>query len=164
MPDDKFTAIYEKYRRLMFRVALDILKNREDAEDALQDAFIRISDNLDKIGGADSPRTRSFVMVVTRNVCLNVLRRRRFESGADIEELNAASDHSVEEEAFSRFGVEELGSALKKLPPDLRDILYLTVREELPLKDAATLLGITYEAAKSRVRRARKKLAELLKG
>lgn len=140
----------------------DILKNQQDAEDALQDAFIRISENMDKIGEVSSPRTRSFVMVITRNICLNMLRRKRFESGADIEELNIASEYSVEEQAFSGFGVAALESALRELPPDLRDILYLTVYEELALKDVSKLLDITYEAAKSRVKRARKKLTEIL--
>lgn len=159
---EKFTQIYIQYRRLMLCAALDILKNRQDSEDAVQDAFIRVSENIDNIVEVDSPRTRSFVMVITRNICLNILRRKRFESGADIDELNAVSDHSVEKQVFSDFGVAELESALKRLPADLRDILYLTVYEELSLKDASRLLGITYEAAKSRVRRARKKLAEII--
>ncbi len=160
---EKIAQIYIRYRRLMLCAALDILKNLQDSEDAVQDAFIKISENIDNIGEVDSTRTRSFVMVVTRNICLNMLRRKRFESGADIDELNAVSDHSVEKQAFLNFGIAELESALKRLPTDLRDILYLTVYEEMSLKDAARLLGITYEAAKSRVRRARKKLAEFLK-
>lgn len=160
--EEKLTQIYIKYRRLMLCAALDILKNRQDSEDAVQDAFIRVSENLDSVGEIDSPRTRSFVMVITRNICLNMLRRKRFESGADIDELNAVSDRSVEKQALSDFGVAELESALKRLPPELRDILYLTVYEELSLKDAARLIGISYEAAKSRARRARKKLAEFL--
>ena len=160
--EEKFTQIYLRYRRLMLCAALDFLKNWQDSEDAVQDAFIRISENIDNIGDVNSSRTRSFVMVVTRNICFNMLRRKRFESGADIDELNVISDHSVEKQVFSDFGVAELESALKRLPPELRDTLYLTVYEELSLKDAARLLGISYEAAKSRARRARKKLAEFL--
>ncbi|MDE7230452.1 MAG: sigma-70 family RNA polymerase sigma factor [Oscillospiraceae bacterium] len=160
----KFEQLYGKYRIFMYRVAYGLMKNRQDAEDAVQDAFVRIYDHIDDIGEVDSPRTRSFVMVVTRNICLNELRSRRHDSGEDLDELDAASDDSVEDTVLSALGVEEIKKALCELPVNYRDILYLTVFREYDLRGAAELLGITYENAKHRLLRARRKLAEMLDG
>lgn len=156
----EFDRLYQNYKRLMFGIAIDILKNEQDAEDAVQDAFVKLADNLDRIADADSPQARNFAAVITRNICFNVLRKRHIED--DIDETDAASDMSAEDEFLSAQGVETLERALLSLPEKYRDILYLTVYEELSLHDASELLGITYENAKSRVKRARKKISEFL--
>lgn len=159
---EKFELIYHKYRVLMYRVAYGVLNNRQDAEDAVQSAFVKIYDHIADIGEIDSPRTRSFLMVVTRNVCLNELRSKRHDSSAELDELDIAAEESVEDEVFSAIGVAAIEKALRELPEKYRDVLYLTVFREYDLHGAAELLGITYENAKSRLQRARKKLAELL--
>lgn len=161
---EKFEQIYNNYRVLMYRVAYNVLKSRQDTEDAVQDAFVKIYDHISDIGEVDSPRTRSFIMVITRNVCLNELRSRRHDSGENIEELDPAAEVSVEEAVLSELGVDQIKNALRELPENYRDILYLTVFKEYDLHSAAELLGITYENAKQRLQRARKKLAEMLEG
>lgn len=155
----KFETIYIKYRRLMYKIAFELLGNAQDAEDAVQDAFVRICDNIEKLGDPDCPQTRNYCVIITRNLCFNKLRR---GAPLEIDERIPAADN-VEDAFFSGAGVEALERALKKLSANYRDILYLTVYEELSLHQAAELLGITYENAKSRVKRARKKLAEILK-
>lgn len=151
--------VYLKYRRLMFKAAFEILGNAQDAEDAVQDAFVRLAENTRKIRGVDCPQTRNFCVIITRNICFNKLRKTApLEISEDI-----SSGCDVEKEFFSSVGVEALERALGKLGANYRDILYLTVYEELPLKAAAKLLGITYENAKSRLKRARHRLAEILK-
>lgn len=156
----EFNKLYKNYRKLMFGIAYDILKNEQDAEDAVQDAFFRIAENLDKIADEDSPQARNFAAVITRNVCFNVLRKRHIED--DIDETDVQSDMSAEDEFLAAQGVETLEKALLSLPEKYRDILYLTVYEELKLYEAAELLGITYENAKSRIKRARKKISVFL--
>lgn len=156
----EFDRVYSLYKNLLFRIAHDILNNEQDSEDAVQDAFFKIAENLDKIADEDSPQTRNFAVVITRNICFNVLRKRKIHT--DIDEENVCADRSAEDEALSRFGVETLERALERLPEKYRDILYLTVYEEMSLHEAAKLLGITYENAKSRVKRARKKISEFL--
>lgn len=154
--------IYIKYRRLMFKAAYEILGNVQETEDAVQDAFVRLADNLEKIRGVDCPQTRNFCVIITRNICFNKLRRSAPIEMLEIDE-DISSKDDVEETVFSEMGVEALERALEKLGTNYRDILYLTVYEEMSLHQAAEFLGITYENAKSRAKRARKKLAELLK-
>ncbi len=151
--------IYIKYRRLMFKAAYEILGNAQDAEDAVQDAFVKLSDNLEKISGVDCPQTRNFCVIITRNISFNKLRR---SAPLEIPE-DISSENDVEQAFFSSMGVDALERAIERLSTNYRDILYLTVYEEMSLHQAAELLGITYENVKSRVKRARKKLAEILK-
>ena len=54
---------------------MSILGKREDAEDAVQDSFVRIIDNLDKINNPYSRKTKSYITVITKNVCLDMIRR-----------------------------------------------------------------------------------------
>lgn len=158
----EFDRVYSLYKNLLFRIAYDILNNVQDSEDAVQDAFFKIAENLDKIADEDSPQTRNFAVVITRNICFNVLRKRKRYTETDIDEENVCADSSAEDEALSRLGMETLERALERLPEKYRDILYLTVYEEMSLHEAAKLLGITYENAKSRVKRARKKISVIL--
>ena len=70
-----------------------------------------------------------------------MLRKRHIEE--DIDEAEVSSGVSAEDEFIAAQGVETLERALMSLPEKYRDILYLTVCEELKLRDAAELLGIT---------------------
>lgn len=162
-----FESFYRNYRNLMYRIAYNLLKNPQDAEDAVQEAFLNIVGSFSKIENSEECQKRSFAAVVTKNICLNKLRKRNktadFTDYDDIEETEAAAGDLTEDIVFSQLGVETLEKALSRLPQNYIDILYVTAYEDMSLKEAAELLGITYENAKSRLKRARKKLSEILK-
>ncbi|MBQ5814145.1 MAG: sigma-70 family RNA polymerase sigma factor, partial [Clostridia bacterium] len=61
----RFTAIYDKYKNLMFHSAYKILKNTHDAEDIVHEAFIVAIENLDRLRDPDAPATRAFLLMVT---------------------------------------------------------------------------------------------------
>ena len=58
-PEDKhkFEIIYEKYRDMLFAIANDILHNEHDAEDAVHFGFVKLAENISKIGDPDCPKT-----------------------------------------------------------------------------------------------------------
>ena len=76
-PEDKrkIEDLYSRYERLMFVVARDILKDPYKAEDAVNDAFINIIKNFEKIDAVDSPRTKRFLVIIVRNICFNLLKK-----------------------------------------------------------------------------------------
>lgn len=162
-----FESFYRDYRNLMYRIAYNLLKNPQDAEDAVQEAFLNIARSFSKIESAEEPQKRSFAAVVTRNICLNKLRKiskTAFYTDYDsIEEQEISDNETAETAAFSNLGVEALEEALNALPRQYIDILYIVAYEGMSLKEAAKLFGITYENAKSRLKRARQKLREILK-
>lgn len=76
-PTDKelITQLYNTYKQFMYNISMSLLGKREDAEDAVQDSFVRIIDNLDKINNPYSRKTKSYITVITKNVCLDMIRR-----------------------------------------------------------------------------------------
>lgn len=162
----RFEELYYAYRNLMYKIAFDILKNQQDAEDALQDAFISIAKNFSKISEISCPQTKAFVVIIVRNASYNMLKsiNRRYEADIDIEELEFSDKSPLpDEELDKKYSAEQLEKALQQLPPNYFDIIYLTSYMDNSLKEAAKLLGISYENAKKRLRRGRAKLAAILK-
>ena len=161
----RFEELYHTYRNLMYKVAFSILQNPHDAEDALQDAFISIAKNFSKITERKCPQTKGFVVIVIRNISYNILkkRNRRREMEIDIDELEIPDEKPLPDEtALDKYGVETLETALQQLPSKYYDIIYLTSYMDYSIKEAANLLGISYENAKKRLSRARAKLAAVL--
>lgn len=60
------TQLYNSYKQFMYNISMSMLGKREDAEDAVQDSFIRIINNLDKIGNPYSRKTKSYITVITK--------------------------------------------------------------------------------------------------
>lgn len=73
----KFEELYLTYKKTMFYVATDILKDAYLAEDAVHQAFIRIIENLDKINQIDCHKTRSFIVIITKNIAIDNYRKRK---------------------------------------------------------------------------------------
>lgn len=162
----RFEELYYTYRNLMYRAAFDILKNQQDAEDALQEAFISIAKNFSKISEIKCPQTKAFVVIIIRNTSYNMLKKidRRYEADIDIEGLDISDERSTPFETVEdKYSIEQLEKALRQLPQNYFDIIYLTSYMDNSIKEAADLLGISYDNAKQRLKRAREKLAAILK-
>lgn len=162
----RFTELYNTYKNLMYKVAFDILQNPQDAEEALQDAFFSIARNFSKISEINCPQTKGFVVIVVRNFSYNMIKKikRRHEADIDIDKLEIPVGMPLPDEtALNGYDVETLENALRQLPQNYYDIIYLTSYMDYSTNDAAKILGISYENAKKRLTRARAKLAAVLK-
>ena len=152
----KFEQLYEQYKQLMFYTAFQILKRPQDAEDAVHDTFIRIIDNLCKIKDVDSPQTKAFCIVIARNVAVDILRKSKKSVFVTEEELDFyESDIKNEETALSNIGVERLKQALRRLPKEYYDVLMLNVKFGCSLSEMSGILGISYQAVRYKLRKAR---------
>lgn len=80
----RFTKLYEQYRHLMFYIAQDILKDEHLSEDAVQEAFLRIAKNFQKVGEILCPETRNFTVIITRNVALTMAKQRHNDVDMDV--------------------------------------------------------------------------------
>lgn len=63
---DKFEKVYYKYKDLMFYIAYEVLRNERDAEDAVQEGFLRIAKNISKILDVNSSKSKNFVVLITK--------------------------------------------------------------------------------------------------
>ncbi len=158
----------------LYRLAYTLLRQREEAEDAVQDAWLRIARAQDS-GIAAMPEAvrhpRGWMFRILRNLCIDRLRARRshlriVSSDVEIDTLPAAvagADLPPAEIAIdSADTLARTMAALARMPAELAEILTLVVVEEMSYREAATVLGIPVGTVRSRLNRARRHLRETL--
>ena len=74
----KVERLYERYKRLLYKIAYNILKDKYLSEDAVHQTFIRIINNLHKIGEINCPQTQSFLVIMCRNVAIDIYNQRTY--------------------------------------------------------------------------------------
>ena len=151
-PVDWTQLVTENENRL-YRAALAILGDRQEAEDAVQDAFCRLW-SAEPPGSTDEARYRMFA--VLRNVCLNKLRRKRAQSGTELPEVAVEPDNRLDSEGLR----EEL---LRHLTPLQRKVFSLSTDDDMEYEDIAEALDMSIEAVRMNMCRARRTLREQYK-
>lgn len=164
-PKDKFQQIYHQYYKLMYGVAYDILKNPEDTEDALQEAFIRISQNISKISDPICTKTKNFVVIICKNVSLSMLKKKK---GKETEELPLFIEDKrimANPEAFGeeKYILEQVKDMIRELPDGYQDCLYLSLIYEYTPKEIANLFGMREQTVYKKLKRGKQKLQEKMK-
>jgi RNA polymerase sigma-70 factor (ECF subfamily) len=158
-----------------YRLSYALLRSRVEAEDAVQDSYLRAFRAIAQFRGDDF---KPWFLTIVRNVCYRQLqnRRRSFnvisldqgltgDGEEDAQALDVASDAPTPEEALARAQEHvQLHRALAQLPAGLGEILHLREIEELSYQDIASMLGIPMGTVMSRLSRAREKLAALVLG
>ncbi|MCS7216172.1 MAG: sigma-70 family RNA polymerase sigma factor [Candidatus Bipolaricaulota bacterium] len=141
--------IVARYKEAVFAVALSILRNRADAEDATQDAFLRAYENLRRYDL--SRKFSTWLFTVAANVAKNALRKRRRAKDPPVEEV--ARDPAEEVHADLRLAA--VRRAVQALPPDYRTLVFLYYWHGLGVAEIAEVLRIPEGTVKTRLFRAR---------
>jgi RNA polymerase sigma-70 factor, ECF subfamily len=136
--------LYEQYGRRLYRYALLILADAVGAEDVVQDAFCRLAEMQ---GGRPGVMTLPYLTTIVRNECYSRLRHRRRSPFVDAKPLlePVAEGTSSEERLM-------LEAALRALPPEQREAIYLKVYEGLTFAEIGQCCGISLNTAASRYR------------
>ena len=168
---EAYSELVRRYERKIFRLAQNITRNPEDAEDVMQDAFLKAYEHLDSFNG-DS-RFYTWLVRITVNQALMKLRKRR-ANHFSLDQPVAAGDadlvpREIEDWAPSpehRYAQSELrdilGAALKQLAPAYRIVFWLRDVEEVSTEETARLLGLSIPGVKARLSRARFRLRNIL--
>jgi RNA polymerase sigma-70 factor (ECF subfamily) len=164
-----FETLIRKYDRKLYRIALNVTHNPEDAEEAVQDAFFKAYRNLDRF--RSDARFATWLFRIAVNESLMKLRRQK-RAGRMAEDPEGGEQHWEAElvewspNPESRYGASEfreiLESSLKKLSPALSVVFVLRDIEENSIAETAEILKLTENAVKSRLSRARSALREQL--
>lgn len=165
-----FETLVGRYERKIFRLTQNITQNREDAEDAMQEAFLKAFEHLQAFEG--NSRFYTWLVRIAVNQALMKLRKRRPNVVSLDEEVNTGEDmvpREVEDWGPSpadRYAQTELSEILTKvigeLDPPFRIVFQLRDIEELSTEETAEALGLSVPAVKSRLLRARLKLRQTL--
>ena len=159
----KFEIIYHTYRKRMVLTADSVLHNKDDAEDAVHDTFIKIARNMKSIDDPESDKTLSYVIKATKNNAINLLhkneRRNELIQLDDIENM-------TDEKFFERLSLiesyEEIVFAIRNLNDTYRDVMFYHFVKEMKIKDIADLFGKKNCAVQQQLIRGKKKLIEIL--
>ncbi|MEZ5353848.1 MAG: RNA polymerase sigma factor [Bryobacteraceae bacterium] len=166
-----FGRLVAKYERKIFRLARHITQNQEDAEDVLQDAFLKAYTHLDSFEG--TAKFYTWLVRIAVNESLMRLRKRRTSKEVSLDEpLDTGEETVVREIAVweatpeQRFSQQELrgilDEAIDSLSPIYRTVFLLRDVEELSTEETAEALELSIPAVKSRLLRARLQLRERL--
>lgn len=152
----KFEQIYHKYKGLMFYIANGILQNEHDAEDAVHQAFIKIAENMKKIGEVDCPKTKGFIVTIVENKAIDLYRKKKKQTQTELfEEVGGIQ--------VEYSGDDELVKCILKLDVRYREVILLKYHYGYSLREIARILGISESNAVKLDQRAKKKLMLLCK-
>ncbi|MBZ5533889.1 MAG: sigma-70 family RNA polymerase sigma factor [Acidobacteriia bacterium] len=168
---EAFSELVKRYDRNVFRIAQHITHNEEDAQDVVQDAFLKAYTNLEQFQG--NSKFYTWLVRIAVNEALMRLRKRRNDRTVSLDEDVETEDGSMPREVADwspnpeqLYGQSELGDILKKtiqgLPPGFRTVFVLRDVEGLSTEETAEMLGLSIPAVKSRLLRARLQLRERL--
>lgn len=149
----------------MYQIAYDVLHNPDDAEDALQEAFIYIVKNISKISVPICPKTRNYVAIISRNNALTLLKKRK---KASVEEIPPFLDDkrvwvNPEKVNEKQLVLDMVRDAIQELPKKYQDCLELSLFYDYTPREIADLLQVKEQSIYKRLNRGRKKLQERLK-
>lgn len=162
LDESKFLWIYDKYVKHLYYEIFEILKEHHKTEDALQETFLRVAKNIDKIDVTDSLKLKKFLTIIARNVSFTMLSKERERMEVELVE---EYDDSIlfADTTLDKIAMDELVEIIESLKKEERDVLMLYYVYEYSLKEISELCGDSYEAVKKRVQRAVKKLAAMIK-
>ncbi len=168
---EAFTELVNRYQRKVYRLAKNITRNDEDAEDVLQEAFLKAYEHLGSFEG--NSKFYTWIVRIAVNEALMKLRKRRGDKEVSLDEPVDLGEEEVKREIAvwednpeQRYTREEIGQilneAVETLKEDFRTVFVLRDIEELSTEETAEALGISVPAVKSRLLRARLALREKL--
>ena len=166
-----FSELVRRYEGKIFRLAQHVTQNREDAEDVLQETFMKAYEHLDQFQG--NSKFYTWIVRIAVNQALMKLRRRKTDKSVSMDETIDTGEDTVvreiaawDENPEDRYGRDELGKildvAVQSLDPPYRSVFVLRDIDELSTEETADVLGLSVPAVKSRLLRARLQLREKL--
>lgn len=160
----KLEEIYCMHGSLMLRVAMDILHQKEDAEDAVQNSIISMARHMDALGTAEDYRTISYICTVVRHAAIDIYRKKG-KKDASYDEIAAepAGSFDIEQEVCAGEGARRIVEAINRLDEGYCEVLSLFYLNELSPREIADVLNRPYNTIRSQINRGRKILRQSLK-
>lgn len=166
-----FSGLLQRYEGKIFRLALHITQNREDAEDVLQETFLKAYEHLDQFQG--NSKFYTWIVRIAVNQALMKLRKRKSDRSVSLDDTIDTGEDTVSREIAAwdenpeeQYGREELNEiltgAIDSLAPIYRAVFVLRDIDELSTEETAEALDLSVPAVKSRLLRARLQLRDKL--
>ncbi len=154
--EELFNTLYEKYFDRVWRYVYYKTESREDTEDLCQEIFFKVWKGLDKFEGRSSYYT--WIFKISMNTVISFYRKKRFKKFISLDVLDE-KHYSYERDEKK----EKVLSKIRLLPEDLRNIVELYYISNFKIGEIAEMMNIPEGTVKSKLKRARELLMELLK-
>lgn len=150
----KFEILYTEYKDWMGTIAFSILHNKQDAEDAVHNAFVKIAENIKKVDDPLSKKTRAYIVTIIETKAIDIYRKKQRHPEIPINE----EDIGIH---FDYANCGDLAKCIAQLPSRQRAILALKYRHGYNNREIAKILKISEFNAIKLDQRAKAKLKEL---
>lgn len=150
---DAQKALYRAYSVAMYNICLRMLANKQDAEDALQDAFIKVFRSINTYQGKSTPG--AWIKRIVINKCVDQLKKRPHVDWSD-ETYNETSERT--EQVGESIDSDTINAAIRELPDGCRMVFNLKILEGYDHQEIAEILNISVNTSKSQLHRAKQLL------
>lgn len=156
-------TLFAQQRSNMYDTSLRILGSEQDAQDAIGDAFLKITENIKHIQKLPCHKTVPYCVIIVKSCCMTILRRRKKVLPMEPEQEEQIADDclTIEEAYFKGEDAALVTSLMAKLSPADRQQLRLHYMEDLSYREMAELLNISEATVRKREQRALQRLRKL---
>lgn len=169
--DDRayITDLYLKFRKLMYSVAIDIVRDPQIAEDMVASAITEMIEKIDILREIDCCRMRSYISAIVRNDSIDYIRKRdrqrKYSFFPENEEIinSIPADGAVDDRILQRVEMEVLRQSISILHPKERILLQMKYVDEKNDKEISNILNIGQDSVRVYLSRARKRLLQIIK-
>ena len=157
---NELSDIYEENFKMFYSIALKLLQKRQDAEDALQEAFMSIAENPDLLFNVPQEKRVVYIKSIVRNISYRIWRKRTNTEKiqVEIDEDMPDSGISVDELIAGECSRDDIYKYIDTFPEETQTAIYLKFHFGMKNADIARQLGSTEEAIKKRIERASDKI------
>ncbi len=158
MDSSAFKRLLLPHYRQMYVTAMTILRNSDDASDAVQEAFTRLWEKRDDLPNIDNPE--AYCVTTIRRICIDRLRRTTYPINNLTEDTMLISDDS-DEQADNRESIQLVTLLMSKLPEQQRQVLQLRAFNDCSFEEIESITGLTGVNVRTLLSRARRRMREL---
>lgn len=162
---DTFSELYRQYESAMYNIAYRILHDRFLAEDAVHNAFLRLMRYIPNIRDVTCHKTKALIVIIVKNAAIDLSRKRSHQNEVPDDSLwlTQDPDELVLDKIIADESFHELKCKLQALDQDVLDLLLLHYQYGYSGDEIAQILGISSDAVRQRMRRARGAVKKCLK-
>lgn len=162
---NELAEFYRNNKNRLYSIAFSKLHNRESAEDAVQETFLRLATNEKRFFGLSVSERVTFANVVVRNIAVDMYKDENTVNTVELSEnnLKELSDNPPEAELMYRLTKEKLTEFVRKLPPLQRDVLYLKAVHGMSIREIAAMISVSENVVRQRLFCARQAIKEALR-
>lgn len=154
--NQRFDDLYQKYAGMIFRTAYNFLLHKDDAEDIVQEVFIKYFISNKTFN--DDDHEKAWILTVTANLSKNVLRSKSRQN-LELDDTIKIVDHKFDKAITNHLDLEE---AMIRLTANQRLVIYLFYYEQIPIKNIAKIMKSNENTVKSHLLRAKSKMKTYL--